>query len=143
MTDPFAYRRLFNISMSYGGVIFLLLCLGPLQTLFAETITPERIRDAATSIGGMIPVAMGISAAVAGMVRKVVFRMGGINRQSLCWVFMLGAFWQLPFTLCVAYAAAKHETAAWELPVYFTAACSLAAAVLTLALYLSAPKRPS
>ena len=45
MQDPFAYRRLFNLSMSYGGVVFAFLCYEPLSQLAGETITPEQAEE--------------------------------------------------------------------------------------------------
>ncbi len=141
-TDPFAYRRLFNLSMSYGAVVFLLLCAGPLQELFREPITAESLRAAGAGIGGLLPVGMGIAALMAGLVRKILFRHSGINRRSLSIIFLAGAFWHLPLTLCLASATHKHEPdTAVKLLLYFPAISMAAAAVLTLTLYLSAPQR--
>lgn len=140
--DPFAYRRLFNLSMSYGAVVFLLLCAGPLQELLREPITAGSLRTAGGSIGGLLPVGMGVSALIAGMVRKVLFRQGGINRRSLGIIFLLGAFWHLPLTLCLASAARAHEPeTAEKILLYFPGISLVAAAALTLTLYLSAPQR--
>jgi hypothetical protein len=140
--DPFAYRRLFNLSMSYGGSVFLLLCAGPLQELFSNPVTAESLRAAGAGIGGLLPVGMGISALIAGMVRKVLFRHSGINRRSLGIIFLLGAFWHLPLTLCLASAARTHEPeTAEKILLYFPGISLVAAASLTLTLYLSAPQR--
>ena len=91
-TDPFSFRRLFNLSMSYGGVVFLILCLGPLKPLLEAPITPELLREAAGGIGALLPVGMGISAVVAGVVRKLLFRYGGVNKASLWAIFLVGSF---------------------------------------------------
>lgn len=140
--DPFAFRRLFNISMSYGGVVFLLLCISPLRQLTSEAITAESLQAAGAAIGGLLPVGMAISAVVAGMVRKVLFHCGGINRQSLRAVFLLGAFWHLPLTLCLAHAASRHEPGtAWQLLLYFTATSLVAAAALCTTLWKTRPGR--
>lgn len=140
--DPFAFRRLFNISMSYGGVVFLLLCASPLRQLTSEAITAESLQAAGAAIGGLVPMGMAISAVVAGMVRKVLFHCGGINRQSLRSVFLLGAFWHLPLTLCLAHAVSRHEPGtAWQLPIYFTATSLVAAAALCAALWYTRPGR--
>lgn len=138
--DPYAYRRLFQLSMSYGGVVFLLLCLGPLGNLLAEPASLERLRETAGSIGALVPVGMGVSAIVAGVVRKLLFRFGGVNKDSLWAVFLVGSFWQLPLSLCIASAAAEHEPGVWMLPLYFTAGAMLAAAVLVVVLYKTAPQ---
>lgn len=141
-TEPYAYRRLFHLSMSYGAVVFLLLCAGPLQELFREPSTAESLRATGAGIGGLLPVGMGVSALIAGLVRKILFRHGGINRRSLGIIFLVGAFWHLPLTLCLAAAAREHEpeTAA-KLLLYFPAISLVAAAALTLTLYLAAPQR--
>ncbi len=140
--DPFAFRRLFNISMSYGGVVFLLLCVSPLQQLTSEPVTAESLQAAGAAIGGLVPVGMAIAAVVAGIVRKVLFHYRGINRRSLSTIFLLGAFWHLPLTLCLAQAASKHEPGtAWQLPLYFTATSLAAAAALTLTLWKGSPGR--
>lgn len=133
-TDPFAYRRIFNFCLSYGGVVLLLLCFEPLQKIFSEPVTAERVRETAGSIGALLPVGMAVAAVVAGMVRKLLFRYGGVNRQSLGAVFLLGSFWHLPLTLLVAYSAAPHEPRAWLLPLWFSAVGMLASVVLVLVL---------
>ena len=138
-TDPFSFRRLFNLSMSYGGVVFLILCLGPLKPLLEEPVTPELLSAAAGGIGALVPVGMGLSAVVAEVVRKLLFRYGGVNKSSLWAVFLVGSFWQLPLSLSIAYAAAEHEPGVWMLPVWFTAGATLAAAVLVAVLYRSFP----
>ena len=96
MQDPFAYRRLFNLSMSYGGVVFAFLCYEPLSQLAGEAITPERIRETAGAIGALLPVGMAVAAAVAALVRSILFRCGGINRRSLGIITLLGTLWHLP-----------------------------------------------
>ena len=118
--DPFAYRHLFNLSMSYGGVVFAFLCYEPLHQLAGESITPDRIRETAGAIGALLPVGMAVAAVVAAMVRRTLFRCGGINRRSLSIITLLGIFWHLPLTLPLAHAAAAHEAGAWQLPLYFT-----------------------
>ena len=69
-TDPFSFRRLFNLSMSYGGVVFLILCLGPLKPLLEEPVTPELLRAVldgnAESLQGLIRQAAEAVAAAAG-----------------------------------------------------------------------------
>ena len=139
-TDPFSYRRLFNLSMSYGGVVFLILCLGPLKPLLEEPVTPELLRTAAGGIGALVPVGMGLSAMAAGVVRKLLFRYGGVNKSSLWAVFLVGSFWQLPLSLSIASAAAGHEPGVWMLPLWFTAGAMLAAAVLVAVLYRNFPQ---
>ncbi|MBR5889629.1 MAG: hypothetical protein IKY92_06270 [Akkermansia sp.] len=139
-TDPFSFRRLFNLSMSYGGVVFLILCLGPLKPLLEAPITPELLREAAGGIGALLPVGMGISAVVAGVVRKLLFRYGGVNKASLWAIFLVGSFWQLPLSLGIASAAAEHEPGVWMLPLYFTAGAMLAAAILVAVLYKGFPQ---
>ncbi len=134
--DPYAYRRLFQLSMSYGGVVFLLLCQGPLESLLAEPVSLERLRETAGSIGALVPVGMGVSAIVAGVVRKLLFRFGGFNRRSLLAIFLAGSFWQLPLSLGLAAAAAGHEADAWKLPLWFTAGALLASAALVATLQL-------
>ncbi len=118
--DPFSFRSLFNRSLSYGAVVFAALCYAPLKELLAEPLTPERLRETAGALGALLPVVMAVAAVVAGMVRKVFFTCGGVNRRSLGIIFLLGTFWHLPLTLLVAYAAAPHEPAAWQLPIRFT-----------------------
>ncbi len=118
--DPFSFRSLFNRSLSYGAVVFAALCYAPLKELLAEPLTPERLRETAAALGALLPVVMAVAAVVAGMVRKVFFTCGGVNRRSLGIIFLLGTFWHLPLTLLVAYAAAPHEPAAWQLPIRFT-----------------------
>ena len=71
--DPFSFRHIFNRSMAYGAVVFLLLCYSPLQELFGAPVTAERLREAAGSMGGLVPVAMAVSAVVAGLVRWLLF----------------------------------------------------------------------
>ena len=132
--DPFSFRHIFNRSMAYGAVVFLLLCYTPVRDLLSEAVTAERLRETAGSIGGLVPVAMAVSAVVAGMVRKVFFSCGGVNRRSLGIIFLLGTFWHLPLTLLVAYSAAPHEPAAWQLPLWFTALGLVASLVLLCAL---------
>ncbi len=139
-SDLFSFRRLFNLSMSYGGVVFLILCLGPLKPLLEEPVTPELLRETAGGIGALVPVGMGLSAVVAGVVRKLLFRYGGISKASLWAVFLVGSFWQLPLSLCIASAAAEHEPGVWMLPLYFTAGAMLAAAALVAVLYKTAPQ---
>lgn len=119
--DPFAFRALFNRSLAYGAVVLAALCCEPLRNLFSEPVTTERIRETAGAVGALLPVAMAVSALVAGMVRKVLFACGGVNRRSLWYIFLLGTFWHLPLTLLVAYSAAPHEPGAWQLPLWFTA----------------------
>lgn len=118
--DPFSFRSLFNRSLSYGAVVFAALCHAPLKELLAEPLTPERLRETAAALGALLPVVMAVAAVVAGMVRKVFFTCGGVNRRSLGIIFLLGTFWHLPLTLLAAYAAAPHEPAAWQLPIRFT-----------------------
>ena len=132
--DPFAYRRIFELSMSYGAVVFALLCYEPLKQLAGEAITAERVRETAAAIGALLPVVMAVAAVVAGMVRKVLFHFGGVNRRSLGCVFLLGTFWHLPLTLLVAHSAAPHEPGAWMLPLWFTAMGALASVALLCAL---------
>lgn len=132
--DPFAYGRIFNFSLSYGAVLLALLSYDPLAQLFSETVTPECVREAAMTIGGMVPACMACAAVVAGMARKVLFECGGVNRRSLSIIFLLGTFWHLPLTLLVAYSAAAKEVGAWMLPVWFTGAGLAASLALVLAL---------
>ena len=140
--DPFTYRRLFNLSMSYGAVVFLLLCAGPIKELLSAPISAESLQAAGSAIGGLVPVGMGIAALMAGLVRKILFHHGGINRRSLSCIFLLGAFWHLPLTLCLYSAAASHEPeSARKLLLYFPAISLVAATALTLTLYLAAPQR--
>lgn len=119
--DPFAFRALFNRSLAYGAVVLAALCYEPLRDLFDAPVTSERVRETAGAVGALLPVAMAVSAVVAGMVRKVLFACGGVNRRSLGYIFLLGTFWHLPLTLLVAYSAAPHEPDAWQLPIWFTA----------------------
>lgn len=133
--DPFAFRNLFNRSLSYGAVVLAALCYEPLKELFAEPVTAERLRETAGAVGALVPVAMAVAAVVAGMVRKVLFRHAGVNHRSLGIIFLLGTFWHLPLTLLVAYSAAPHEPAAWQLPLWFTALGAVASLALTGALY--------
>lgn len=142
-TDPFSFRRLFNLSMSYGGVVFLILCLGPLKPLLEEAVTPELLRAAAGGIGALVPVGMGLSAMTAGVVRKMLFRYGGVNKSSLWAVFLVGSLWQLPLSLSIASAAAGHEPGVWILPLWFTAGATLASAVLVAVLYRALPRGKS
>lgn len=128
--DPFSFRHIFNRSMAYGAVVFLLLCYTPVRDLLSEAVTAERLRETAGSIGGLVPVAMAVSAVVAGMVRKLLFLHGGVNRRSLVYIFLLGTFWHLPLTLLVAHSAAAHEPDAWQLPLYFTAVGAVASLAL-------------
>jgi hypothetical protein len=93
-------------------------------------VTAERLRETAGSIGGLVPVAMAVSAVVAGMVRKLLFLHGGVNRRSLVYIFLLGTFWHLPLTLLVAHSATAHEPDAWQLPLYFTAVGAVASLTL-------------
>ena len=134
MQDPFAYRRLFDLSMSYGGVVFAFLCYEPLRQLAGETITPDRIRETAGAIGALLPVGMAVAAAVAAMVRSTLFRCGGINRRSLGIISLLGTLWHLPLTLPLAKAAAAHDPGSWHLPLYFTGVALAASLALLLAL---------
>lgn len=136
--DPYAYRRLFNLSMSYGGVLLLLVSLGLLRPLLEEPAQLERWREAAGSVAALLPVGMGFSALAAGVVRKLIFRYGGINRKCLLGVFLVGSFWQLPLSLGLAAAAASHEPRAWELPLVFTGGAMLASAALVAVLHRSA-----
>lgn len=140
LPNPFAFRNLFQLSMSYGGVGFLLLCLGPLRDLLAEPVTLERLRETAGAVGALVPVGMAVAAVVAGMVRKLLFVCGGVNARSLGGIFLLGTFWHLPLTLLVAHAAAGHESGAWMLPLYFTAAGAVASVVLVLVLRKALPR---
>lgn len=140
--DPCSFRRVFHISISYGAVIFLLLCAEPVRQLVNDGLSPENLKNAGAAIGGLIPVGMALAALVAGMVRKMLFRYGGINQHSLRMVFLLGAFWHLPLTLCLASAARTHEPeTAEKLLLYFPGISLVAAAALTLTLYLNAPQR--
>lgn len=132
--DPFAFRRMFHLSLSYAAVVLVLLSYGPLEQLFSEPVTPERVREAAGAIGALLPAVMAVAAVVAGMVRKVLFYFGGVSRRSLGAVLAVGTFWHLPLTLLVAHAAAPHEPGAWMLPVWFTALGAVASLVLLLAL---------
>lgn len=141
MDDPFAYRRLFNLSMSYGGVVFVFLCYEPMRHLFSDAVTPERIREAAGAIGALLPVGMAVSAAVAALVRGALFRCGGLNRKSLGLIFLLGALWHLPLSLPLADAAAAHEPDAWRLPLLFTGTSLVASMALLVTLYLSFPRQ--
>ena len=136
MEDPFAYRRLFNLSMSYGGVVFAFLCSEPLRQLCSDAVTPERLRETAGAIGALLPVGMAVAAAVAALVRRVLFRCGGVNRRSLGFVFLLGTLWHLPLSLPLAHAAAAHDSGAWQMPVYFTGICLVASLALLLTLHL-------
>lgn len=129
--DPFAFRNLFNRSLAYAAVVFAALYYEPLKELFAEPVTAERVRETA---GALLPVAMAVAAVVAGMVRKVLFHYAGVNRRSLGTIFLLGSFWHLPLTLLVAYSAAPHEPAAWQLPLWFTALGAVASLALLAAL---------
>lgn len=133
--DPFAFRNLFNRSLAYGAVVFAALCYEPLKELFAEPVTAERVRATAGALGALLPVAMAVAAVVAGMVRKVLFHHAGVNRRSLGTIFLLGSFWHLPLTLLVAYSAAPHEPAAWQLPLRFTALGVVASLALIGALW--------
>lgn len=139
--DPFSFRRLFQLSLSYGGVVLALLCYEPLQELFSEPVTAERVRETASAIGALLPVGMAVAAVVAGMVRKVLFRFGGVNRRSLGVIYLLGTFWHLPLTLLVAHAAAAHEAGAWWLPLWFTGMGAVASAALVWALRHLVPSR--
>lgn len=139
--DPFSFRHLFHRSMAYGAVVFLLLCYTPLRELLGAPVTAERLREAAGSMGALVPVAMAVSAVVAGMVRRVLFRCGGVNRRSLGYIALLGTLWHLPLTLLVAHAAAPHEADAWYLPLYFTAMGAAASLALLCALRRLAPTR--
>ena len=132
--DPYAYRRIFNLSLSYGAVMLALLSYEPLEQLFSEAVTPERIRETAGAIGALLPACMAVAAVVAGVVRKVLFHFGGVNRRSLGAVFLTGTFWHLPLTLLIAHAAAPHEPGAWMLPVWFTGLGAAASLVLLLVL---------
>lgn len=134
--DPFSFRSLFNRSLSYGAVVFAALCYAPLKELLAEPLTPERLRETAGALGALLPVVMAVAAVVAGMVRKVFFTCGGVNRRSLGIIFLLGTFWHLPLTLLVAHSAAPHEPEAWQLPLWFTALGLVASLVLTVVLWL-------
>ena len=135
--DPFSFRALFNRSLSYGAVVFAALCYAPLKELLAEPLTPERLRETAGALGALLPVVMAVAAVVAGMVRKVFFTCGGVNRRSLGIIFLLGTFWHLPLTLLVAHSAARHEPVAWQLPLWFTALGLVASLVLTVVLWRS------
>ena len=135
--DPFSFRALFNRSLSYGLVVFAALCCEPLKELFAEPVTAERVRETAGAVGALLPVVMAVAAVVAGMVRKVFFTCGGVNRRSLGIIFLLGTFWHLPLTLLVAHSAARHEPAAWQLPLWFTALGLVASLALTVVLWRS------
>lgn len=139
--DPFSFRRLFQLSMSYGGVVLALLCYEPLQELFREPVTAERVRETASSIGALLPVGMAVAAVVAGMVRKVLFRFGGVNRRSLWAIYLLGTFWHLPLTVLVAHAAAPHEPTAWQLPLWFTGMGAVASLVLICAVWRLIPRK--
>lgn len=141
--DPFAYRRIFNFCLSYGGVVLLFLCYDPLQQLFSEPVTSGRVRETAGAIGALLPVGMAVAAAVAGMVRKALFHYGGVNRRSLGTIFLLGTFWHLPLTLLLAHAAAPHEPHAWYLPLGFTGIGALASLILLLTLSRLSPRRHS
>ena len=132
--DPFAFRALFNRSLSYGAVVFAALCYEPLSELFSEQLTAERVRETAGALGALLPVVMAVSAVVAGMVRKVLFTCGGVNRHSLGIIFLLGTFWHLPLTLLVAHSAAPHEPEAWQLPLWFTVLGLVASLALLCAL---------
>lgn len=90
--------------------------------------------------GALVPVGMAVAAVVAGMVRKLLFVCGGVNARSLGGIFLLGTFWHLPLTLLVAHAAAGHESGAWMLPLYFTAAGAVASVVLVLVLRKALPR---
>lgn len=140
LPNPFAFRNLFQLSMSYGGVVFLLLCLGPVRELLAEPVTLERLRETAGAVGALVPVGMAVAAVVAGMVRKLLFSCGGVNARSLGGIFLLGSLWHLPLTLLVAHAAAGREAGAWRLPLYFTAAGAVASVVLVLVLRKALPQ---
>ena len=135
--DPFSFRALFNRSLAYGVVVFAALCYEPLKELFAGPLETERLRETAGALGALLPVAMAVAAVVAGMVRKVFFSCGGVNRRSLGIIFLLGTFWHLPLTLLVAHSAARHEPAAWQLPLWFTALGLVASLVLTVVLWRS------
>lgn len=132
--DPFAFRALFNRSLSYGAVVFAALCYEPLRELFSEQLTAERVRETAGALGALLPVVMAVSAVVAGMVRKVLFTCGGVNRHSLGIIFLLGTFWHLPLTLLVAHSASTHEPEAWQLPLWFTVLGLVASLALLCAL---------
>ena len=134
MQDPFAYRRLFNLSMSYGGVVFAFMCYEPLHQLTGESITPDRLRETAGTIGALLPVGMAVAAVVAALVRSILFRCGGINRRSLSIITLLGVLWHLPLTLPLARAAADHDAGAWQLPLYFTGVALAASLALLLTL---------
>lgn len=132
--DPFSFRNIFNRSLAYGAVVFAALCLEPLKEFFAGPATAERVRETAGAVGALLPVVMAVAAVVAGMVRKVFFSCGGVNRRSLGIIFLLGTFWHLPLTLLVAYSAAAHEPGAWQLPLWFTALGAVASLALLGAL---------
>ena len=132
--DPFAYRRIFEFSLSYGAVVLVMLSCEPLQQLFSEPVTMERVRETAATLGGMVPACMAVAAVVAGMVRKVLFHCGGVSRRSLGIIFLLGGFWHLPLTLLVAHAAAPHDAEAWLLPIWFSGVGVVASGALLLAL---------
>ena len=132
--DPFAYRRIFNLSLSYGAVVFAFLSYEPLAQLLSAPVTLERVRETAGAIGALIPAGMAVAAVVAGMVRKVLFSYGGVSRRSLWVVFLVGTFWHLPLTLLLAHAAAAHEADAWMLPLWFSGIGCAASLVLLLAL---------
>lgn len=141
LEDPFSFRRLFQLSLSYGGVVLALLCYEPLQELFSEPVTAERVRETASSIGALLPVGMAVAAVVAGMVRKVLFRFGGVTRRSLWVICLLGTFWHLPLTLLVAHSAAPHEPDAWQLPLWFTGMGAVASLALCCALWFLLPRK--
>ena len=132
--DPFAYRRIFNLSLSYGAVVLAFLSYEPLEQLLSEPVTLERVRETAGAIGALIPAGMAVAAVVAGMVRKVLFTYGGVSRRSLWVVFLVGTFWHLPLTLPLARAAAAHDPDSWHLPLYFTGVALAASLALLLAL---------
>ncbi len=133
--DPFSFRSVFNRALAYGAVVFAALCYEPLRQLFNEPVTADRIRETASSIGALLPVVMAVAAVVAGMVRKVLFHFGGVNRHSLWSIFLLGTFWHLPLTLLAAHTAAPHEPGAWMLPVWFSALGGVASIALICAIW--------
>ena len=139
--DPFSYRRIFHFSLSYGAVVLALLSYEPLARLGSEPVTVDRVREAGASIGALLPVGMAVAAVVAGVVRKLLFRFGGVNRNSLWAVFVVGTFWHLPFTILVAYSAARHEAGAWWLPLWFTAVGAVASVALVWMLRYLVPCR--
>lgn len=142
MYDSYAYKRLFNLCMSYGGVGVLLLSIHPLQQLFSEPITAEALQSTGTALGGLLSVGMGLTAAAAGLVRKLLFRFGGVNRQSLLSIFLLGAFWHLPLSLLLRGSVPPEESeTATRFVLYLTAAGLLASAVLCGTLYFTAPQQ--